>query len=242
MTNVAIVLAGGAGTRLHASENKVYLPVAGRPLLAWSLEAFDRSDSIDRIVLVIREADTERANDMLAAHPVRKLDTIVPGGSTRHESEHAGIEALAPAIERGEIGLVCVHDGARPFIRQALIEEIMQTAAAHGGAVPSLLLETPVLVRAGTGAASPPEPVATHDLRRVQTPQAFRARPLLRAHRQATADGLQGMDTTTPVTRYTDLVVKVVDGDADNIKVTFVEDLFAVEELAARWQDSDEER
>ena len=242
MSSAAIVLAGGAGTRLHASENKVYLPVAGRPLLAWSLEAFDRSERIDRIALVIREADAERAKEMLAAHPVRKLDTIVVGGATRHESEHAGVEALAPAIESGDIDLVCVHDGARPFIRQALIDDIMATAHKHGGAVPGLGLDSPTLVRAGAEAGGPPEPVATFDLRRVQTPQAFRARPLLSAHRRATADGLQGADTATPVSRYTDLVVKVVQGDEDNIKVTFVEDLFAVEELASSWQQRQDDR
>ena len=238
MSSAAVVLAGGAGTRLHASENKVYLPVAGRPLLAWSLETFDRSDHIDRIVLVIRDADADRARDLLAAYPLRKLDTVVPGGVTRHESEHAGIEALAPAIETGNIDLVCVHDGARPFIRQSLIRAILQAAGRHGGAVPSLPLDAPVLVRASSGLEATPEPVPTDDLVRVQTPQAFRARELLHAHRRATADGLQGIDTATPVSRYTDLLVKAVEGDADNITVTFVEDLFAVEELAMDWQRS----
>lgn len=234
MTTAAIVLAGGAGTRLNPSENKVYLPVAGRPLLAWSLQSFEDSELVDEIVLVIRSEDRERARSFVQATPLRKLGTVVEGGPTRHASEHAGLEALASRIEHGGVDLVCIHDAARPFVGQAMLARILRSAREHGGAVPGLEVPGSVLLRA-TEDERPTASVATHDLRRVQTPQAFHARALVTAYRRAAQEGFAGVDTAESVERYSDLSVRVVDGDPDNIKVTFVEDLFAVEALATRW-------
>lgn len=232
----AIVLAGGAGTRLQAHENKVYLPVGGRPLLAWSLAAFAAHPRITDIVLVIRNDDRDRAEEALAAHPVAKLSAIVPGGAARHDSEYAGLTALAAQIERGLIGLVCIHDAARPFVRADLLTRVLDTAEACGGAIPGLPLEPPVLLHAdGMGGAA--STVDTADLRRVQTPQAFRAPDLLSAFRDAERAGFSGVDTAETVARFSDLSVEVVTGDPDNVKVTFVEDLFAVEALAEAWSE-----
>lgn len=234
MSSAAIVLAGGAGTRLQASENKVYLPVGGRPLLAWSLAAFDAAEPIAQIVLVIRGDDAERAAAVLAEHPIGKLTAVVVGGATRHASERAGLEVLAGDIDSGVVDLVCIHDAARPFVRAALLERVLAVARRHGGAIPGLAVDAPVLLRTGSGGGAA-EPVTTEDLRRVQTPQAFRGPELLAAFRRAEAEGFAGVDTAETVARYSALDVHVVEGDHDNIKVTFVEDLFAVEALAARW-------
>ncbi len=234
MSSAAIVLAGGAGTRLQASENKVYLPVGGRPLLAWSLAAFDAAESIAQVVLVIRAEDTERAEALLAEHPVGKLAAVVIGGTTRHASERAGLEVLAGDIDTGVVELVCIHDAARPFVRASLLERVLTAARRHGGAIPGLAVDAPVLLRTSSGGGAA-EPVATDDLRRVQTPQAFRGPELLTAFRRAEVAGFAGVDTAETVARFSALDVHVVEGDRDNIKVTFVEDLFAVEALAARW-------
>ncbi|QBI19260.1 2-C-methyl-D-erythritol 4-phosphate cytidylyltransferase [Egibacter rhizosphaerae] len=242
MTACAILLAGGAGTRLHQSENKVYLPVADRPLVAWSLDAFERSPLINEIVLVIREEDRGRIEEVLAGHPTSKVGTIVEGGATRHASEHAGLEAVAPRIDTGEIDLVLIHDGARPFVRQRLLRRIVETARAVGGAVPGMELDAPVLLRAGSDRDGEQAVLPTDDLRRVQTPQAFRASDLLRTYREAAKVGFAGVDTSESVERFSDLDVEVVPGDPDNIKVTFVQDLFAVEELAVRWPGEDDGR
>lgn len=234
MSTAAIVLAGGAGTRLQHPENKVYLPVAGRSLLAWSLRAFQASSLIDAVVLVIRGGDAERARAVLAATPTAKLLAVVDGGATRHESEHAGLEALATAIEAGRIDLVCVHDAARPFISQELLAEVLTTARDSGGALPGLPVGHDHLLRIDEDGH--PVPVETSDLRRVQTPQAFLARPLLEAHRAAAHAGFQGVDTAEAVERFSELSVRVVVGDPRNVKVTVIEDLGVVEQLAADWE------
>lgn len=215
------------------ADNKVYLPLAGRPLLAWSLDIFERTDQVDRIVLVVRQGDQERAKAIVDALDPRKPTDIVLGGSTRHESEQAGLESIAADITAGRVDLITIHDGARPFVTRSLLEDVLTTARRVGGAVPGLELGGEFLLRVGDD--QPPTPVPTAELRRVQTPQAFHAAALLEAYRRASAAGFHGKDTAESVERFSDLTVEIVAGDPRNMKVTFVGDLVAAEELVTTW-------
>ena len=233
MSTVAILLAGGAGSRVRRSENKAYLPVGDRPLMTWSLEALQQSPLIDEIVLVIRPDDLQSARQALGEPPVAKLRAMVEGGASRHASEDAALRTLADDIEGGAIDLVLIHDAARPFLSQELIDRVVSTARRCGGAVPALPLEGHVVREAGDG---PVTGVGVVSLRRVQTPQAFWAPELLDAYRAAAERGFSGVDTSESVTAFSDLHVEAVPGDPQNLKVTFVEDLFTAEELAPRWR------
>lgn len=233
MTTVAIVLAGGSGSRMPQGDNKVYLPLAGRSLLSWSLAAFECSPAVDRIVLVVRDGEQERAAQVAKDINARKVRHIVPGGATRHESERAGLEAISAAIEKRVVRLVAIHDGARPFVTQQLVKRVVETAQRIGGAVPGLELDGEFVLRVDGN--RPPVPVSTTKLRRVQTPQAFRALDLLMAHRRASSAGFDGVDTAASVERFSDLEVRVVPGDVRNIKVTFASDFLAAQEIALTW-------
>ena len=230
MTTTAILLAGGSGTRLGTGDNKAYLPLAGHPLLVWSLVAFERCALIDDVVLVTRAEDRDRARAAADAAGVTKLRAIVEGGATRHASEHAGLTAIADRIEDGTVTLVAIHDAARPFVTDDLLTRLLRTAADRGGSVPGLPVGPTFLVRSSTA-----EVVWTDDLRRMQTPQAFHAAPLLAAYRAATDAGFHGVDTAETVEHHGALDVVVVDGDPDNRKVTFADDLRAAEERAETW-------
>lgn len=232
MTTCAILLAGGSGTRLGLGDNKAYLPLSGHPLVVWSLVAFERCRGIDGIVLVTRSVDRSRAQEAADAAGITKLRAIVEGGATRHASEQAGLDAIAEDIGAGNIALVAIHDAARPFVSGALLERLLTTAAARGGSVPAVPLDTPFLVRAGSS-----EVLRTSALRRMQTPQAFEARGLLAAYRAATAVGFHGVDTADTVEHHGDLVVATVPGDPANRKVTFVDDLREAEALARSWPE-----
>ena len=218
-TAAAVVLAGGSGTRLGAEGNKVYLPLAGRPLLAWSLQAFADAPGVGRLVLVTRPADRARAEAVRATND--RIE-IVDGGTTRHDSERAALRLLAPAIRAGELDVVAIHDGARPLVTQRLIADVIAAAREHGAAVPGLPL-TDVADRDLT-------PVAG-TLTRVQTPQAFRADLLLAAYEQADADCFSGTDTAACVERYAGVPVHCIQGDPRNVKVTYRPDLALVERL-----------
>jgi 2-C-methyl-D-erythritol 4-phosphate cytidylyltransferase len=234
VTTTAILLAGGSATRLSVGDNKVYLDLDGVPMLGWSLASLDRCDLVDDIVLVVRPEDRDRAAAIAGDLGVRKLRGMADGGDTRHASERAGLEAIAPAIEAGSVTLVAIHDAARPFIRQALLRRILTTAARDGGALPALPVDSEFLLRVDAGGA---EPVDATRLRGVQTPQAFQAAALLRAYRQADESGFRGVDTAESVERFSDLRVSTVDGDPDNTKITFLEDLVLGQDRARGWDE-----
>ena len=221
-----VLLAAGEGRRTGHATNKVLLPLSGRRVFTWSMRWARAVPGLQRSVLVIREQD----RDVVTATIEREVDppapTVVVGGDSRHASEWAALQALAPAIEAGEIDVVVIHDAARPLAGTGLFAGVVDAAAAHGGALP--VREQPGLAERVAADGVPERVVA------VQTPQAFRAAPLLEAYRRAAADGFVGTDTASCMERYTDLEVHCVPGDARNLKITFPEDLFLAERLLAR--------
>jgi 2-C-methyl-D-erythritol 4-phosphate cytidylyltransferase len=224
-THAGIVLAAGSGTRVGNSRNKVYLPLAGRRIVTWSLELFRRIPGVGRLVLVVRDADRELAAEILDRELPGVAVDLVTGGETRHESEYRALLHLADEIRRGEIDVVLVHDAARPLAPLKVVEEVLATAIRTGSAIPALPLEDVV----GVDEAGRMSQAARTDLVRVQTPQAFRSSPLLAAYQAAAADGFTGTDTAACVERYEGVPVQVVDGDPRNIKVTYADDLFTAE-------------
>jgi 2-C-methyl-D-erythritol 4-phosphate cytidylyltransferase len=227
MRAAAVVLAGGSGPRIGAAGNKAYLPVAGRPLVSWALRAFAAVPEVRRLVLVIRAADRAAAERTVAAEVGVPVEVIL-GGVARHDSEHQALAHLAPAIRAGELDVVAIHDGARPVIDPVLIGNVLAAADRHGGAIPGLAL--PDLAVAGPGGEPAPVP-AGRRLVRVQTPQAFRAGPLLAAYQAAARDGFAGTDTAACVECYTGVPVHCLPGDPRNIKVTYPADLLVAERL-----------
>jgi 2-C-methyl-D-erythritol 4-phosphate cytidylyltransferase len=224
-THAGIVLAAGSGTRVGNSRNKVYLPLAGRRIVTWSLELFHKIPGVGRLVLVVREEDRELAAEILDRELPGVPVDLVTGGATRHESEYRALLHLADEIRRGEIDVILVHDAARPLAPVKVAEEVLATAVRIGSAIPALPLEDV----AGVDEAGRMSRAGRTDLVGVQTPQAFRSSPLLAAYQAAAVDGFCGTDTAACVERYQGLPVQVVDGDPRNIKVTYADDLFTAE-------------
>jgi 2-C-methyl-D-erythritol 4-phosphate cytidylyltransferase len=224
-THAAIVLAAGSGIRVGGSQNKVYLPLAGRPIVTWSLTLFGKLPGVGRLVLVVRPDDRELATEVLCRELPGVPVDLVAGGATRHESEYRALRRLAGEIRDGRIDVVLVHDAARPMAPVALVEEVLATAVRTGGAVPALPV-TDVVEVDETGRVSP---TPRTDMVRVQTPQAFRSGPLLAAYQAAAADGFTGTDTAACMERYGDVPVPVVPGDPRNLKVTYPDDLVTAE-------------
>ena len=233
MAIAGIVLAGGSGSRVQRDVNKVFLPLGEREMLGYSLATMESSPRVDEIVLVVRAEDRALAERLVVDLGISKVDVIVPGGESRHQSESHGLEALATGIEAGAIEIVVIHDGARPFMTANLLHATIEAAERSGGGVPGLPIDGPVYERSddNTSVGLPSE-----KLHRMQTPQAFRARPLLDAYRRAGQDRQEGVDTAATAARYSELAIEMVEGDQRNIKVTFVEDIFRAEEYAASFQ------
>ncbi|MGV0848848.1 IspD/TarI family cytidylyltransferase [Mycolicibacterium phlei] len=220
---VAVVLAAGMGTRVGADGNKAYLPVAGRPLAAWSLQTAARVPEIARIVLVYRRGEQRLARDLADGELPGVAVEFVEGGDSRHGSELNALNYLAADIESGAVDVVLIHDAARPLAGPQMFTRALQVAREFGGAIPALPMSG--AVTADLAAV----PDAT--LVRVQTPQAFRARALLAAYRQAERDGFDGTDTSSCIEEFTDIVVRTFPGELRNLKVTFARDIAIAEHL-----------
>jgi 2-C-methyl-D-erythritol 4-phosphate cytidylyltransferase len=158
----------------------------------------------------------------LAPHLGDREVILVDGGADRHASEWAALRVLREDIETGEVDVVAVHDGARPFAGIPLWEAVLARAAEVGGAIP-VVPACGLVRRDGTAAPT--------GLAGVQTPQAFRATSLLAAYAAAEREGFAGTDTAASLERYADLVIAAVPGSPGNLKVTFPEDLPLMEAL-----------
>jgi len=223
---VGVVLAAGMGTRVGADGNKAYLPLAGRSMVAWSVEAVALATTVTRTILVYRRGERALAAETLAAELPGVDVELVEGGDTRHGSEENVLHHLAPDIETGAVDVVLVHDAARPLATPAMMDTAVTTARDRGGAIP--VLPAPDVV---AGDADGRLSATDGTLVRVQTPQAFRARPLLAAYRAAAGGSFDGTDTASCVQNFTDVDVRVFPGASTNLKVTFAADVRLAERL-----------
>lgn len=225
-TAVGVVLAAGIGSRVGADGNKAYLLLAGRSMLSWSVQAVADTAEIARVILVHRRGERDVAAGALAADLPGRAVELVEGGDSRHESEFNMLAHIAADIESGAVDVVLIHDAARPLAGPDMMRAALGAAREHGGAVPAV---------PATGLARPLpnggfEPL-TERVVRVQTPQAFRATPLLAAYRKADAAGFDGTDTSACVQHFTDVDVRAFPGAATNLKVTYPPDIRLAEHL-----------
>ncbi|HLY29887.1 MAG TPA: IspD/TarI family cytidylyltransferase, partial [Ktedonobacterales bacterium] len=214
---VAVTLGAGQGTRMGADRNKVLLELAGKPLLLYALEVFERSPLVDESLLVAHPQEVALVSRAIVKrYGLRKVAQVIAGGATRHQSEANALAALRTRIESGEIEIVLIHDGARPLLAEDDVARVVGAVRALGGPGGALLATrlTPdeVIMRvtadgAITGVYAPGE------LARAQTPQAFTAQTLLAAYEQARGDGFEGTDTASSVERL-GLPVALVVGSA----------------------------
>lgn len=231
---VAVVLCAGQGARMGAGQNKVFLSLAGAPVAAHAIGAFERSPLVDETLVVGRADELERLRkDVVARYGFAKVSGVLAGGSSRHQSEERALDALRGRITAGEIGAVMIHDGARPLVTTHEIARLMVAVRAlpqPGGA----LLVTPLAADervARVGEDSVVERIfAPDELARAQTPQGFDARTLLAAYDRARRAGFEGTDTASVVEAVGAPVVTVL-GDETNIKVTTPDDLLRAEAI-----------
>lgn len=215
----AIILAGGTGERFGKEGGKQLVEIGGKPILTWSVEAFDAVGDIGLIVIV---CPAERQGEYLskAVDPFSFATPIVvaAAGSTRQESAFSGLELVPEEFEH-----VVMHDGARPLISADLIAHTIATLKgnidADGAVVAHPAIDTLKVVENGVIVGTPDRSVFWN----AQTPQVFRAGIYRRAHASALSDGFVGTDDSSLIERLGGRVL-VVEGKRDNIKLTVPED------------------
>ena len=220
-TTIALVVAGGRGTRFGGGVPKQYQPLGGRPVLRHSIEAFLAHPAVDGVQVVIHADDRARYDAAVAGLP---LPAPVTGGATRQSSVLAGLEALAGR----EPGRVLIHDAARPFVDRRIIDRTLTALESNVG-VAAALQQADSLKRGRDGQIT--ESVDRTDLWRAQTPQAFRYDEILAAHHAAA--GAEHTDDAA-VAAAAGVAVALVDGSEDNFKITSPADLARAELLLVR--------
>ena len=223
MRVTAIVPAAGSGVRFGGLVPKQYLPLAGLPLLAWTLKALAACGQVDRIVLVVAAGHEARCRAEILDPYGLTVDQLLPGGTDRQASVYAGL-STAPA----DTDLVLVHDGARPLITPPVIRAAVQTAGAEGAAVVAIPVTD--TIKAADAERRVEETLPRGRLWAAQTPQVFRAAWLREAHAKALADGFRGTDDGVLVERL-GYPVRLVPGSPDNLKVTTMADLAQAEQI-----------
>lgn len=220
---------------MGAGQNKVFLPLLGKPLLIYTIEAFQRARMVDEIVLVAHPSEIAFCREeIVRRYGLTGVRDVLAGGASRHQSEERALEVLRGRIEAGEIGVVLIHDGARPFVPPEEIDALVRLVAESGNDGGALL----------ASAVAPEEVIARVDesgciagilparaLWRAQTPQAFAARALLAAYDVARADRFEGTDTASTCERAGH-PVRILPGSPDNFKVTTPDDLLRAERIA----------
>jgi 2-C-methyl-D-erythritol 4-phosphate cytidylyltransferase/2-C-methyl-D-erythritol 2,4-cyclodiphosphate synthase len=221
----ALVVAAGQGSRFGGPLPKQYLPLAGATVLRHAVSALANHPRIAEVLVVIRPED--RA---LFEHNVTGLTVRPPvgGGATRQDSVRLGLEALAPRCP----DRVLIHDGARPFPDEALVDRIIDGLDRAAAVIPCLQLSD-TIKRAENGAIR--ETIDRSSLWRAQTPQGFHFDAILAAHRVAVG---RRLTDDAAVAEAAGLAPLVVAGSEDNLKITTPRDLTAAERLlAARLAD-----
>ena len=217
--NVAVVLAAGQGKRMNSKVQKQFLLIKEKPVLYYTLSAFETSPLITDIILVTGKDEIEYCQkEIVEKYGFGKVRKVVAGGKERYHSVHHGIQAIE------EADYVFVHDGARPFVDASMIERASVAVEEYKACVVGMPVKDTIKIADENGFAS-----QTPDRRlvwQVQTPQVFEYELIKAAYEKLMIEEPEGItDDAMVVETMTDFKVKLVEGSYKNIKITTPEDL-----------------
>jgi 2-C-methyl-D-erythritol 4-phosphate cytidylyltransferase len=225
MKATAIIVAAGEGLRIGGKISKPYLPLCGRAMVLRTLDRFFAARCIGQVVLVVAAGELSRCEGMLRGDSLlgQRPWVLQSGGATRQQSVKAGLGKVG-----GDVDIVVIHDGARPFVSPGLIDRCVESANQTGAAVAGLpARDTIKFVSDDRRILSTPDRKALWE---IQTPQAFRREVIVEAHEWATRAGFTATDDAMLV-EQTGKPVWVIDGENTNLKITVPEDLWLAEAM-----------
>lgn len=219
------VVVAAAGSSARMGEDKLFLPLRGKPVLAWTLEALNGCGAVDEIILVTRPDSLDAASALKKDYALAKLSKVVLGGDTRTQSALAGVCEASPKAK-----IICIHDGARPFVSRDVIEDAVHQAFLHHAAAPAVGVKDTLKYASDRVVTATPDRAA---LFAVQTPQAFHADIIKAALSKAVQQGQSYTDDCAAVEAL-GVPVHLSLGREENIKLTTPADLAVAEAILAR--------
>ncbi|NLK67883.1 MAG: 2-C-methyl-D-erythritol 4-phosphate cytidylyltransferase [Clostridiaceae bacterium] len=214
----AIIVAAGKGSRMKTNINKQYLLLMDKPVLAHTIDAFEKCDCISEIIVVINKNELDYFHEsIIKPNNFSKITEVTQGGEDRQASVFNGLSCVSPLSD-----MVAVHDGARPLVTPEIIQRSVEVAAVHGVACVGVpVKDTIKKVDASQNVKQTPDRSL---LWTIQTPQTFRKEILLDAHQNADISGFRGTDDSVLAERL-GYNVRMVMGSYTNIKITTAEDI-----------------
>lgn len=234
--NIAVLTAGGIGSRTNQDLPKQFIAVENKPIIIYSLEAFQQHPNIDEIYV----ACLEGWNAVLAAYAkqfnITKLKRIVPGGATGQASIYNALQAVLEDRVDTSNDVVLIHDGNRPMVSQDVITDSMVKQRLYGSAV-AVIPTTEVVFVSQNGETSN-KTLNREELWRTQTPHAYRFDDLWAVHNQALADGVRNTAASCSLMQKYGYTTFFSKGSEKNIKITTVEDIEIFKALLNARNDS----
>lgn len=217
----AVILAGGMGKRMRRDLPKQFIKLLGKPIFVYTLEIFDKIDLLGDMVLVVPEDRVSWVGEMLEGYDFKKKIDIVSGGLSRQESSYEGLKACGE-----ETSLVVIHDAARPFVSKELVERVVNAANESRASSCAIRNSDTVAYQRGSFVVEfPPR----EGLVRIQTPQAFDRRLVMKAHKWALENQMKCFTDDCGMVFKMGEKVFLVEGSELNIKITEPEDLVFAE-------------
>ncbi|HEX9916736.1 MAG TPA: 2-C-methyl-D-erythritol 4-phosphate cytidylyltransferase [candidate division Zixibacteria bacterium] len=225
MKTVAIIVAAGKGERIKSKLPKQFLNLGKKPILAHTIEKFEKSRLVDEIVVVVpKDYLSFCSKEIVDRFGFGKIGRIVSGGKERQDSVFRGLKAI-----NSTMNIVLIHDGVRPLVKTQKINKIIEVCRKEGPVIFALpVKETIKRVEKN-------RVITTLDRNKiwaVQTPQAFSYQLIMHAYKEANKDKFIGTDDSQLVERM-GIAVKVIKGDENNIKITTMDDLKIAEYLVS---------
>lgn len=221
----AVIVAAGDGKRMGSKVPKIFLPIAGRPIILHTLDRFMTTKKVRKVILVAAEKTVARCRELIRSDRwLSHLECVVQaGGARRQDSVAQGLKRIDEDCE-----VVVVHDGVRPFISPRLIDRCVDLALKEGAVVVGIpVRDTIKVLSVGRRVHKTPP---RDSLWQIQTPQAFRTEIIRQAYDKGERDGIEATDDAMLV-EHLGRRVLVLEGQPTNIKITVPEDLLFAEAL-----------
>ena len=220
----AIILAGGKGKRMGSAISKQFIDIKGKPIIYYTLKKFSENKKIDNIIVVLPEDEVKYFKENILKKYELRINKIVIGGKERQDSVYNALKSL----KNSSTDIVLIHDGARPFISERVINEGIKFAEIYGAAAPGVMPKDTIKVKNEKNFSIDTPNRA--NLVSIQTPQVFKFDEILECHEKIRYNGEKVTDDTMVVEKY-GYSVYLYDGEYTNIKVTTPEDLILGEKL-----------
>ena len=225
--NLAIIFAGGTGKRMNTrSKPKQFLELHGKPILVYTLEVFNNHPEIDGIILVILEPWVRYCEELIAKFRLNKVKAVVPGGETALQSQRNGLNKAADLF--GSDAIVLIHDGVRPLVDEETISRNIESVKTHGTAITVTPAIETITVKTVTGEVG--EIIERSKVEMARAPQSFYLSDILEAHRRATEDGKNFIDSASMM-KYYGHKLYTVECSPENIKITTPNDFYTFRAL-----------